>query len=174
MTLLVACGSGEIITHTVTETQNQSSTQIDTLIEKQTDTITISTTVNASSPPTTTPPITMSTPATNSEPATFSVSDMTIEPRVPTPGKSFTTSVTVTNNGGSQGSHDVILYIHKLDFQVPENPIYTATTTYTENVIIAAGESIMVTFPPFISDDGVYALAIDELVDYLEIGNCTY
>ncbi len=113
-------------------------------------------------------------PVTNIKPAVFSVSDMTIKPRDPAPGLTFTISVTVTNTGGSQGSYDVILYIHEMDMENIDNPTIMATMTFIESVIIAADESIIVTFEPFISDDGVYIATIDDLVDYLEVGQCTY
>ena len=113
-------------------------------------------------------------PVTNIKPAAFIVSDMTIKPRDPAPGLTFTISVTVTNTGGSQGSYDVILYIHEMDMENIDNPTIMATMTFIESVIIAADESIIVTFEPFISDDGVYIATIDDLVDYLEVGQCTY
>ena len=189
--LLVACGSGETITQTVTrtqeqtvtqtetltETQEKTVTQTETLTETQTETITITTTAYTSNPQTTTPPntttppVTTSTPPTNSEPATFSVSDMTIEPRIPAPGLPFTISVTVTNTDDSQGSCDVILIIDELDVQDLDNPIVISTMTYTESVIVAAGESKIVTFHITIHQNGIYTVTIDDLVDYLEVGS---
>ena len=117
------------------------------------------------------PTTTQTTTTTNYKPAVFSVSDLTIEPREVATGELFTISVTVTNTGGSQGSHDAILYINKLQIQDPENVIIESTETFAKSVIIAACESKKVTFDSLIlAADGIYIVTIDELVDYFEVG----
>jgi hypothetical protein len=110
------------------------------------------------------------TPVTNTKPAVFSVSDMIIEPREVATGELFTISVTVTNNGGSQGSHDAILYIDEINTGDPENVIAISVKTFTKSITIAAGDSKELIFDPLILEPGIYTATIDELVDYFEVG----
>lgn len=119
-----------------------------------------------------TQPITTTTSltTTTAEPAAFSVSDLTIEPREVATGELFTISVTVTNTGGSQGSHDAILYIDEINTEDPENVIVISAKTFTKSITIAAGDSKELIFDSLILEPGIYTATIDELVDYFEVG----
>lgn len=115
-------------------------------------------------------PTTTSLTTTTAEPAAFSVSDLTIEPREVATGELFTISVTVTNTGGSQGSHDAILYIDEINTEDPENVIVISAKTFTKSITIAAGDSKELIFDSLILEPGIYTATIDELVDYFEVG----
>ena len=173
------------ITRTVTNTQSQTLTQTQTQTQMSTlpviaETRTVTVTIlppATSAPPvttttTTTPPTTTTMPPpTNGLPASFSVSGLTIEPRIPGEGATIDISVTVTNTGGSQGNYDTILYIDLMNMEDPDNPFIISTETFTESVIIAAGESTIVTFDKLRLQNGFYVVAIDELDDYVEVGS---
>lgn len=113
---------------------------------------------------------TTSLTTTTAKPAAFSVSDLTIEPREVATGELFTISVTVTNTGGSQGSHDAILYIDEINTEDPENVIVISAKTFTKSITIAAGDSKELIFDSLILEPGIYTATIDELVDYFEVG----
>ena len=119
-----------------------------------------------------TQPITTTTSltTTTAKPAAFSVSDLTIEPREVATGELFAISVTVTNTGGSQGSHDAILYIDEINTEDPENVIVISAKTFTKSITIAAGDSKELIFDSLILEPGIYTATIDELVDYFEVG----
>ena len=173
------------ITKTVTNTQRQTLTQTQiqtqmTALPVVTETGTVTVTIlppTTSTPPvttttTTTPPtVTTMPPPTNGLSASFSVSGLTIEPRIPGEGATIDISVTVTNTGGSQGNYDTILYIDLMNMEDPDNPFIISTETFTESVIIAAGESTIVTFDKLRLQNGFYVVAIDELDDYVEVGS---
>jgi hypothetical protein len=191
--LLIACDGGEIITHTViktqnytvsqteilTEIQNQTATQTEivteiqsqtvtsteTLTEKQVETIIITTTI----PATTSPAITTSTVKTPANTA-FSISDLTIKPRIPVAGGPFSISVTITNRDSSQGKYDAILNISRLNIEDRENVIIEDTETFAKSVVIGGGESKIVTFDLLARGDGTYTVTIDDLEDYFEVG----
>ena len=170
---------------TVTDTQSQTLTQTQTLtqmitlpavVETRTVTVTILPPATSTPPVTTTtittpPPTTTMPPPTNSQPANFSVSDLTIEPRIPGEGATVDISVTVTNTGGSQGNYDAILYIDLMNMEDPDNPFIISTETFTESVVIAAAESTIVTFDKLRLQNGFYVVTIDELDDYVEVGS---
>ena len=126
---------------------------------------------------TTQPPLTTTTTktieaqtTTITGPAVFSVSGLTIEPREVATGELSTISVTVTNTGGSQGSHDAILYIDEINTEDPENVIVISAKTFTKSITIAAGDSKELIFDSLILEPGIYTATIDELVDYFEVG----
>ena len=83
------------------------------------------------------------------EPAAFSLSNLTIEPEVAA-NETVTISVSVTNTGGSQGSHDVVLEIN-------------GTEEETKSVTLAAGDSEDVTFMVTRGDAGTYAVTTEGL-----------
>ncbi|UCG54360.1 MAG: hypothetical protein JSV32_07175 [Dehalococcoidia bacterium] len=117
-----------------------------------------------------TTPASIGTKTTNTEPATFSVSDLTIEPREVQTSEFFSISVLVTNDGGSYGSYDAILYIDCIDTTDPENVIITPIDIITKSVTIAAGESKMATFDSLSLQDGLYTATVGNLLDYFEVG----
>ena len=86
------------------------------------------------------------------EPAVFSVSDMSIRPLEAYPGEEVTISVSVANNGGSQGDYTVSLNINGL-------------AEAQENVTLPAGGSQDITFVVAEVDTGIYDVAIDNLSD---------
>ena len=173
------------ITKTVTNTQRQTLTQTQiqtqmTALPVVTETGTVTVTIlppTTSTPPvttttTTTPPtVTTMPPPTNGLSASFSVSGLTIEPRIPGEGATIDISVTVTNAGGSQGNYDTILYIDLMNMEDPDNPFIISTETFTESVVIAARESTIVTFDKLRLQNGFYVVTIDELDDYVEVGS---
>jgi Tol biopolymer transport system component len=83
-------------------------------------------------------------------PAAFSVSNLSIEPVEVLPNDVVTISVSVSNTGGSQGNHNVILNINGVQEE-------------TENVTLAAGASQTVTFNITREDAGTYAVTVDNL-----------
>jgi len=155
---------------TLIQTQKQTVTQTATLTEEQK--ITVTTTVYTSSmPTTTTPPVSTSTPPTNGNPAAFTVSDLAIEPRIPSTGVPFSVSVTVTNTGSSQGTYDATLYVNRLQIDSDGNVTIEPTETFTKSVIVTAGESKIIAFERLNLQDGHYTVSIGELEDYVEVGS---
>ena len=84
------------------------------------------------------------------EPAVFSLSNLTIEPAEVAPNETVTISVSVANTGGSQGSHDVVLYINGVEEE-------------TKSVTLSAGDSTNVTFSVTKGDTGTYSVTIEGL-----------
>lgn len=113
---------------------------------------------------------TSSVTTTTAKPAAFLASDLTIDPREVQTSDYFTIYITATNTGGSQGSYDAILYIDEVNAEDPENVITSTVKTLTKSVVIAAGESKEVAFESISLQEGLYTVAIDELIDYFEVG----
>ncbi|MFC1865892.1 hypothetical protein ACFLYB_04175, partial [Chloroflexota bacterium] len=173
----------ETISQTQTQTQTQTHTQTQTttlpaVTEIRTITVTILPPTTSTPPVTTTttttttpPPTTTMPPPTNGQPASFSISGLTIEPRIPGEGATIDISVTVTNTGGSQGNYDAILHIDLMNMEDSDNPFIISTETFTKSVVIAAGESTIVTFSKLRLQNGFYITTIDNLDDYVEVGS---
>lgn len=87
---------------------------------------------------------------TSINPAVFSVSNLTISPVEIEYLDVVTISVTVTNGGGSSGSHDVVLYIDGCEEGV-------------KTITVASGMSDIVTFHVNRSPYGKYEVTIEQL-----------
>ena len=83
-------------------------------------------------------------------PPSFSVSNLSVEPTEVGLNETVTISVSVTNTGGSQGSHNVVLNIDGVQEAI-------------ETVTIAAGGSQSVTFSVTRGDAETYAVTIGSL-----------
>ncbi|UCG54361.1 MAG: hypothetical protein JSV32_07180 [Dehalococcoidia bacterium] len=171
----------EILTEIESQTTTQTETQTETQIERQTETVIITSTeiitttefktvYTSNSPTPTTTTVTTNTPPDGEE-ANFSLSDLTISPRIPAVGAAFTISVTVTNTDDSQGTYEAILYVDELNLQDPENVIIVSTRTFSKEVIIPAGEVKKVIFDGLILQGGFYTATVGDLVDYFEVGS---
>ena len=174
-----------VLAKTQNQTQTQTQTQTTTLpaitktriitvtIQPPTTSIppvTTTTTTTTTPPPTTTPlPATTTPPPTNGEPAIFTTSDLTLDPDIPAEGAFFKVNVTITNTGGSQGSYEVVLYIYGID--IFDDDAIISTQTFTQSVVLTAGDSTIVTFKKLILPSGYYNLVIDDLKEFLEAGS---
>jgi len=105
---------------------------------------------------------------TTSRPAVFSVSNLVIRPADPSglcdiynlgTDDEIIVSVTVTNNGINQNSHNVTLYIDWLEIE-------------TKSVTLAAGDSIDVEFNLLwgTHNDGIYTVTIEGLQVIFGVG----
>ena len=198
--LLVACGGGEITTHTttetlnqtstqteiVTETQNQTSTQTETLTEEQTETIIVTTTIYTSSSPTTT---STTTTATITLPTTTTTTTIPTTTTSPTNGEPaiFTTSdltlipklpaegaffkVSVTVTNTGSSQGSYDVVLYINGIDIQDNDAIISTETLTISVVLAPGENTLVTFKKLILPSGYYTLVIDELEEFLESGS---
>jgi hypothetical protein len=83
-------------------------------------------------------------------PASFVLSNLSIEPPELSAGETATISVLVSNDGESQGSHDVILEINGVQEEV-------------QSVTIAAGSNQIVTFEISGLDVGTFTVAVNGL-----------
>jgi HEAT repeat protein len=110
----------------------------------------------APTPTTTTAPTTITTTTTTTTTTTpaesdnFIVTDLLIEPEEVEPDETVNITVVVTNNGGSQGSYDVELYINGLVEEV-------------KSVTLAAGANKKVSFSISREISGNYTVDISEL-----------
>jgi hypothetical protein len=113
---------------------------------------------------------TTSLTTTSTKPAAFSVSDIVIDPREVQTSDFFSVSLTLTNTGGSQGTYEAILIIDEVNATDPANVITNTVNTLTKSVVIATGESKIVAFDSISLQEGLYTVAIDNLIDYVEVG----
>lgn len=88
------------------------------------------------------------TPTTTTESAVFYTSNLTIEPAEVAPNETVTISVSITNTGGGQGSHDVVLVINDEEEEI-------------KSVTLAAGDSEDVTFSVTRGDAGIHRVRIE-------------
>jgi hypothetical protein len=93
---------------------------------------------------------------TNNTPANFELSNLTISPVETEYLDVVTIYVTISNNGGSTGSYDVVLYINGLE-------------EGTKCVTMAPGTSEIVTFYVNRISFGIYEVSIDKLTGTFEI-----
>lgn len=115
------------------------------------------------------PVLALTTPIkTTTEQAIFSVSNLIIKPADPSvpcdiynlgTDDEIVISVTVTNNGYSTGSHDVVLYIDWIEIK-------------TKSVTLAAGDSEDVEFYLLwgTNADGIYTVIIEGLQEIFGVG----
>jgi hypothetical protein len=105
---------------------------------------------------------------TSLKPVSFSVSDLTIKPANPNrqcdiynlgTDEEIIVSVTVTNNGSSRDSHEVVLYV---DWEEVE----------TKSITLNAGDSQNIDFNLLwgTNEDGIYTVTIEELHAIFGVG----
>ena len=97
----------------------------------------------------------------------FSLSELTIEPI----GTFFSISVTVTNIGDSQDKYNANLCIDELHIGDSNSVTIISTKTFKKSEIIKEGESVVITFDLLSLQEGLYAVTIGDLVDYIEVGD---